>query len=67
MISVIDDGEATVADPSLDGKRSFSRRCGAVHSLLADKQDMSIDDLLLLILTDEITRRDRRAHPDYLS
>jgi len=26
--------------------------------VLADKQEMSFDDLLLLILTDEITRRD---------
>lgn len=29
--------------------------------VLADKQDMSFDDLLLLILTDEITRRDSTA------
>src|SRR4029077_8522910 len=29
--------------------------------VLADKQDMSFDDLLLMILTDEITRRDTTA------
>jgi DNA replication protein DnaC len=29
--------------------------------LLADKQDMTLDDLLLLVLTDEITRRDSTA------
>ena len=29
--------------------------------VLADKQEMSFDDLLLLILTDEITRRDNTA------
>lgn len=29
--------------------------------VLADKQDMSLDDLLLLVLTDEITRRDSAA------
>jgi hypothetical protein len=29
--------------------------------VLADKQDMSFDDLLLMILTDEITRRDNTA------
>jgi len=29
--------------------------------VLADKQDMSIDDLLLLVLTDEIARRDSAA------
>ena len=29
--------------------------------VLADKQDMTFDDLLLLVLTDEITRRDNAA------
>ena len=29
--------------------------------MLADKQDMSFDDLLLMILTDEISRRDNTA------
>ena len=31
--------------------------------VLADKQDMSFEDLLLLILSDEISRRD--IHPRY--
>ncbi len=29
--------------------------------VLADKQDMTFDDLLLLVLTDEISRRDNAA------
>ena len=29
--------------------------------VLADKQEMTFDDLLLLVLTDEITRRDSTA------
>jgi hypothetical protein len=29
--------------------------------VLADKQEMSLDDLLLLVLTDEIARRDSTA------
>ncbi len=29
--------------------------------VLADKQDMTFDDLLLLVVTDEITRRDNTA------
>ena len=29
--------------------------------VLADKQDMTFDDLLLLVVTDEITRRDQRS------